>query len=183
RGANPNVRTREVPPKRLWITSLGSLAWVDFTGQTPFLRAATAGDVKVMRLLVEHGADANIATEGGTTPFMAAAGVNWTVAQTYDEGPAAVLEAVKYAHSLGNDVNAENSMGIRAIHGAANRGLDDVIRYLVEQGASPDAPDREGRTPLIWAQGVFLATHPPQPKPTSIALLTGLLNPARKAGR
>ncbi len=183
RGADPNVRTREVPPKRLWITSLGSLAWVDFTGQTPFLRAATAGDVKVMRLLVEHGADANIATEGGTTPLMAAAGVNWTVAQTYDEGPVAVLEAVKYAHSLGNDVNAANSMGIRAIHGAANRGLDDVIRYLVEQGASLDAADREGRTPLIWAQGVFLATHPPQPKPTTIALLTELLNPRRQAAR
>ena len=59
-----------------------------------------------MRLLLEHGADANIATFGGTTPLMAAAGVNWTVSQTFDEGPEALLEAVRLAHSLGNDVNA-----------------------------------------------------------------------------
>ena len=48
---------------------------------------------------------------------MAAAGVNWTYAQTYDEGPAHLLEAVKLAQSLGNDVNAVNSMGVRALHG------------------------------------------------------------------
>jgi ankyrin repeat protein len=51
-GANPNARTREFPPQRSWVTRLGSLAWVDFTGQTPFLRAAQAGDVKAMRLLL-----------------------------------------------------------------------------------------------------------------------------------
>ncbi|MBX5460866.1 MAG: ankyrin repeat domain-containing protein [Steroidobacteraceae bacterium] len=174
RGANPNARTREYPPQRRWITRLGSLSWVDFTGQTPFLRAALAGDVKVMRLLLEHGADPNIPTFNGTTPLMAAAGINWTVAQTYDEGPAALLEAVRLAHSLGNDVNAVNSMGLRAIHGAANRGSDDIIRYLVENGAALDVADNQGRTPLTWAQGVFLATHPPQAKPTTIALLKSL---------
>jgi ankyrin repeat protein len=174
KGANVNARTREYPPQRRWITRLGSLSWVDFTGQTPFLRAALAGDVTVMRLLVDAGADPNIPTEGGTTPLMAAAGVNWTVSQTFDEGPEALLEAVKLAHSLGNDVNAENSMGLRAIHGAANRGSDDIIRFLVEKGAALDVADRQGRTPLVWAQGVFLATHPPEAKPATIALLKEL---------
>jgi len=174
RGADPNARTKEYPPQRRWITRLGSLSWVDFTGQTPFLRAALSGDVKVMRLLLEHRADPNIATFGGTTPLMAAAGVNWTVSQTYDEGPAALLEAVKLAHCLGNDVNAVNSMGIRAIHGAANRGSDDIIRFLVEKGAALDVADQQGRTPMAWAQGVFLATHPPEAKPRTIALLQEL---------
>jgi ankyrin repeat protein len=174
RGADPNARTKEYPPQRRWITRLGSLSWVDFTGQTPFLRAALAGDVKTMRLLVEHGADPNIPTAGGTTPLMAAAGVNWTLSQTFDEGPVALLEAVKLAQSLGNDVNAQNSMGIRAIHGAANRGSDDIIRFLVEKGAALDVADKQGRTPLIWAQGVFLATHPPEAKPRTIALLKQL---------
>ena len=87
RGADPNARTREYPPERRFITPLGSLSWVDFTGQTPFLRAALAGDVTVMRLLLAHGADPNIATFAGTTPLMVAAGVNWAVAQTFDEGP------------------------------------------------------------------------------------------------
>ena len=58
---------------------------MDFTGQTPFLRAALSGDTTTMRLLVQRGADPNLATLAGTTPLMAAAGVNWVVAQTYTE--------------------------------------------------------------------------------------------------
>lgn len=174
RGANPNARTREYPPQRRWITRLGSLSWVDFTGQTPFLRAALAGDVTVMRLLLEHGADPNIATCNGTTPLMAAAGVNWVVAQTYDEGPAALREAVELAWALGNDVNAVNSMGLRAIHGAANRGSNAIIEFLAAKGALLDVADNHGRTPLDWAKGVFLATHPPERKPHTIALLETL---------
>ena len=174
KGADPNARTKESPPQRRWITRLGSLSWVDFTGQTPFLRAAFAGDVRTMRLLLEHHADPNIATFNGTTPLMAAAGVNWTISQTFDEGPEALLEAVKLAQSLGNDVNAINDMGLQAIHGAANRGSDDIIRFLVEKGARLDVADKQGRTPLTWAKGVFLATHPPEAKPRTIALLTQL---------
>lgn len=174
-GASPNVRTREFPHERRYIVNVvGSVAWVDLTGQTPFLRAAAAGDLRVMRLLLEHGADPNIATDTGTTPLMVAAGVNWAVAETFDEGPAALLEAVKLAASLGNDVNARNSMGVAAIHGAANRGANDVIEYLAANGAKLDVADREGRTPLNWAEGVFLATHPPVHKPETIALLERL---------
>src|SRR4029077_17419600 len=51
RGANPNVRMKEVPPiRKQFLRITGSLSWVDFTGQTPFLTAALAGDVAVMRL-------------------------------------------------------------------------------------------------------------------------------------
>jgi ankyrin repeat protein len=175
RGAEPNARTKEIPPIRRFMMPLGSLSWVDFTGQTPFLRAALAGDVTVMRLLLRHGADPSIGTFGGTTPLAAAAGVNWVVNQTYDEGADALLEAVKLCHELGNDPNAANSMGLRAIHGAANRGSDDIVRWLAAHGADLDAIDNDGRTPLAWAQGVFLATHAAEPKPSTAALLEALL--------
>ena len=179
-GANPNARTKEYPHERRFIlVVVGSVSWVDLTGQTPFLRAAAAGDVEVMRLLLAHGADPNIATEAGTTPLMVAAGVNWAVAETYDFGNEALLEAVKLAHSLGNDVNAVNSMGVAAIHGAANRGANDVIEYLAANGARLDVADAQGRTPLDWASGVFLATHPPVRKPETIALLERLLKEQR----
>jgi ankyrin repeat protein len=174
RGANPNARTRESPPGRIWLMQAGSLSWVDFTGQTPFLRAALAGDVTTMRLLLENKADPNIATFGGTTPLMAAAGVNWVYFQTFDEGPDHLLEAVKMCVGLGQDVNAANSMGVRAVHGAANRGSDAIVRYLVEQGARLDAKDNQGRSAYTWAQGVFLATHAAVPKPTTMRLIEEL---------
>jgi len=179
KGANPNVRTKESPPiRRQMLAITGTLEWVDFTGQTPFIRAALAGDVTAMKLLLAHGADPKLATWGGTTALMAAAGVNWVIDQTYDEGPKALVEAVQLCADLGLDVNAVNSMGLTALHGAANRGSDDIIRFLVSRGATVDAQDKEGRSPLTWAEGVFLATHPARPKPSSIELLKQLGNPA-----
>jgi uncharacterized protein len=175
-GANLNARTKETPPFRNHLLEItGSLEWVDFTGQTPFLTAALAGDVTVMKLLLSKGADPKIGTFQGTSALMAAAGVNWVVAQTYTEGPAQLLEAVKLCHELGMDVNQANSMGVTALHGAANRGSDDIIRFLVDKGADLTAKDKEHRTALDWAKGVFLATHPAEPKPSSIALITSLL--------
>ena len=176
KGADLNVRTKETPPFRDHLLAItGSLEWVDFTGQTPFLTAALAGDVTVMKLLLEHGEDPKINTFQGTSPLMAAAGVNWVVAQTYTEGEEQLLEAVKLCHSLGMDINQKNSMGITALMGAANRGSDSIIRYLAENGADLTAQDNEKRTALDWAKGVFLATHPNEEKPSSMALLTQLL--------
>ena len=156
RGANVNARTREWPYSRTSFTS--DLSWVDVTGQTPFLRAALAGDTTTMRLLLAHGADPNIATFEGTTPLMAASGVNWTVAQTYTESPQALLDAIQICLDHGADVNAVNSMGVTAMIGAANRGSNDIIRFLHAKGARLDVVDKQGRSPLRWAEGVFLAT-------------------------
>ena len=179
KGVEVNARTKEVPPiRRQMLRVTGDLSWVDFTGQTPFLRAALAADREVMRLLLAHGADPKTPTFGGTTALMAAAGVNWVVDQTTDEGPAARLEAVKMCFDLGMSVNDANSMGITAVMGAANRGSDDIIAFLVSKGAKLDVKDKEGRTPLNWAEGVFLATHPAKPKPSSMTLIKKLLNPA-----
>lgn len=175
KGVDVNARTKEVPPiRRQMLHVTGDLSWVDFTGQTPFLRAALAADIEVMRLLLAHGADPKITAFAGTNALMAAAGVDWVVDQTTDEGPAARLEAVKLCYDLGFDVNAVNSMGISAVMGAANRGSDDIIEFLVSKGARLDITDKEGRTPLNWAEGVFLATHPARPKPSSVTLIKKL---------
>jgi ankyrin repeat protein len=172
RGANVNARTREWPFSRTSFTS--DLSWVDMTGQTPFLRAALAGDTTTMRLLLAHGADPNIATFEGTTALMAAAGVNWTVAQTYTESPEALIEAIEMCLELGADVNAVNSMGVTAMIGAANRGSNDIIKLLHSKGARLDVVDKQGRSPVRWAEGVFLATTGAEIKPETIALLQEL---------
>jgi ankyrin repeat protein len=175
RSANVNARTKEVPPTRRFVTPLGDLSWVDFTGQTAFLRASLAGDITVMRLLLEKGADPNIATFAGTTALMAAAGVNWMTGQTFTESKEALMEAVQLCLDKGGDVNAKNSMGVTAVIGAANRGSDDILEFLVKKGARLDIKDKEGRTPLVWAEGVFLATNAPEAKPSTMALIKKLL--------
>jgi ankyrin repeat protein len=180
-GANVNARTRELAPVRRWLYSLNEVSWVDFTGQTPFLRAALSADTATMRLLVERGADPNLPTLAGTTPLMAAAGVNWVVAQTYTESVQARLDAVKLCLELGADVNATNSMGLTALLGAVNRGSNDIIELLVQRGARLDIKDKEGRTPQRWAEGVFLAAVGAERKPTTIALLERLIAESQKS--
>jgi uncharacterized protein len=178
KGADVNARVKEFPPQRRHMLPLGSLEWVDITGQTPFIRAAQSGDVAVMRLLLSKGADPRITTFNGTTALMVAAGVNWVVGQTYSDSPARWVEAVQLCLETGADVNAVNAMGLAAVHGAANRGSDDVIELLARRGARLDLPDKEGRTPVVWAEGVFLATNSPVAKPSTIALLKRLLGQA-----
>lgn len=177
-GAEVNARTREWHPEKKWLYALNDVSWVDMTGQTPFVRAALAGDVAAMQLLLDYGADPHVTTYGGTTALMAAAGVNWTVAQTYTESDAASLAAVELCLALGLDVNARNSMGLTALLGAANRGFNDMIRLLAANGAQLDAKDAVGRSALDWAEGVFLAAVGAQRKPDTIALLQQLLDEA-----
>ena len=178
RGVDVNARVKEFPPMRRYLLPLASLEWVDFTGQTAFIRAAQAGDVPVMKLLLAKGADPRITTFNGTTALMAAAGVNWVIGETFSESPAVWIEAVQLCLDQGLDVNAVNAMGLQAVHGAANRGSDDIIALLARHGAQLDRPDKEGRTPYVWAQGVFLATNSPVAKPTTMALLDKLTNGA-----
>lgn len=173
-GADVNARTREYPPSRRWRHVRNDISWVDMTGQTPFIRAAFSGDLAVMRLLLEYDADPSITTFGGTSALMAAAGVNWRETQSFTESPAALLQAVQLCIDLGLDVNAANDMGVTALMGAANRGSNDIIEVLVANGARIDVRDAEGRTPLTWAEGVFLGDLAAQPKPESIALLLKL---------
>ena len=59
KGADPNMRLT----KKVWYSEYNfDLAGVDEAGATPFWRAAFAGDVPAMSLLLEHGADPNIST-------------------------------------------------------------------------------------------------------------------------
>jgi uncharacterized protein len=172
KGADPNLRTDTTPVHGLMQFD-GS--WVNFDGQTAFIRAALSGDIQVMRLLLQHGADPNIATNQGSTALMAASGINWIPAQTFTRSEADYVEAVKLCLERGADVNASNTLKLSAIHGAANRGWVSIIQILADHGAKLDQPDVGGRTPMTFAEGTFLAIRPPVAKPDAIALLKKLM--------
>jgi uncharacterized protein len=123
-------------------------------GATAFLSAAKVADVEAMRLLLEYGADPTINTEENITPLMAAAGIAWASNQDR-ASESQVLEAVKLmVDDLGADVNAISDLGETAMHAAAYRGANSVVQYLFDHGADLDGVAKDGRTPLIIADGV-----------------------------
>ena len=110
----------------------------------------------IIRALLEAGADQHLTTDDGTTPFMAAAGLGRSTYRPRQprgvRSPSAEA-AVRILLEAGADIDAVNEADFSALHGAAFRGLDEVVTYLVEQGAAIDARDFKGRTAYRLAEG------------------------------
>jgi ankyrin repeat protein len=88
-----------------------------------------------MKLLIDAGANPNIATKAGSTALQAAAGMMIDFQGT-NVVPEAGLETAKYlVEELGADVNARDDKGYSVLHAAAFVGHNDVILYLVSKGA------------------------------------------------
>jgi ankyrin repeat protein len=171
-GANPDPRLKKQQPYRTKVdrgndTMLGA-------GTTPFIRAAKAADVAAMRLLIAAGADPKLVTGndtsvdvsaatparrggGGINGLMAAAGLGTKEEDTTGrfKTEAEIVDAIKICLDAGTDINAVESNGRTALHGAAQKGYDQVVRFLAERGAKLDIKDRRGFTPLDAAMGLI----------------------------
>jgi ankyrin repeat protein len=153
-GAEVDAQLKRLPPYRAKLdrgndTMLGG-------GTTAFLRAAKAGDVPAMKLLLEHGADPTLApTRSGINPLMAAAGLGTAEQDTTGRAKtqAQAIEAIQLLLDLRIDIDTQARDGQTALHGAALQGYDDVIRFLASKGATLDTPDKDGFTPLDVAPG------------------------------
>jgi ankyrin repeat protein len=153
-GANPNAQLKKLPPYRAKLDRGNDMMLGG--GTTPFLRAAKAGDVPAMRLLLEHGADPKLSpTRSGITPLMAAAGVGTAEQDTTGryKTQAQAIDAIQLLLDHGADVNAAANDGRTAVHGAALQGFDDVIKFLAAHGADLTVKDHKGFTPLDTALG------------------------------
>jgi ankyrin repeat protein len=192
-GADPDARTLS----HIWYAAYNTgRMGVEFTGATPFWRAAYALDVDAMRLLVKYGADSSIATmsygsaqrpndpsglravpPGGphVPPFHAASGVGYgtsRVAQQHRHVPDGWMPAAKYfLEDLKVDVNMRDADGFTALHHAAARGDNAMILYLVKMGADVMAVNRAGQTTVDMANSPEQRT---QPFPETIKLLEGM---------
>jgi uncharacterized protein len=141
-------------------------------GTTPFMRAARSGDAAAMRILLKAGADANLKTRDGSNALMFAAGVGYRDKNTTGT-EAEALEALKVCVDQGMDINLANSKGETALHGAASRGADTIVQYLVTHGAKMDAKSGRGFTPLDIAMGKDSFSLP-VPHDTTVALFRSL---------
>ena len=173
-GANPNARQMTEP-------SDGNRNVLNRIGATPFLLAAKAADVEMMRVLADLGADPLLATAEGATPLMAAAGVGiWRIGENVGTNEEA-LEAVTLAWELGSDVNAADANGDTALHGTVHRGANAIVQFLIDKGADPDVANKVGWTPLTIAEGVWYPnTYKSEPETGALLRQLGAVNPGQR---
>ena len=197
-GADPNARLTK---HLWFMSYNFDLLQIDAKGATPFWRAAYALDVEAMKLLAAHGADPSMPTQkvpsrrygrggeevdhsglppvpvGGPAvhPIHAASGVGYGqgfAGNAHRHVPDGWLAAVRYlVEELGADVNARDHDGYSPLHHAAARGDNELIRYLVGQGADVAVVSRRGQTTVDMANGPVQRI---QPFPETIELLEGL---------
>ena len=152
RGADPNIPTMKPAGGR------------DFQGGT---RSGDASAAPPRPALPTGGP--------GTPPLVAAAGAGYSegfAGNAHRFAPTGMMAAVKYlVEEVGVDVNAEDEDGSTAVHNAASRGDNEMIRYLVSKGADVTKVNRRGQTTVDMANGPVQRT---QPYPETIKLLEGL---------
>lgn len=114
------------------------------------VKAATKGNLKVLRLLLDHGAEVDVALHHHRSRSRG---------EDKSEAPSSLFKAAEAGHlavvrellARGADPEWRGRNGQTALFPACMRGHDEVVRALLEAGAHPDggAGDRDGRTPLL----------------------------------
>ena len=160
-GADPNARVEKPLPLLSRFIGLQNGLMPTVIGATPFWLAASYGDVQIMRILVDGGADPLLTSNDGTTPLMVAAGADYVEGQNkygrrsfsayYQALQNRALDAIELCLELGNDINAANEQGQTALHGAVYMGGTLLVPYLVEHGAKMDVQNERGQTPWFVA--------------------------------
>ena len=138
-----------------------------YDGASPFWLAARLGNVEMMRELLDAGADPELRQAWGVTPTMVAAGVTQTDSRIANEEK--LIQALELlVLEIKTDIHSVDRSGQTAVHGAANVSGNEIIKFLVAEGADPEAVDSRGRTPHDVAMRTL------RPRPITAALLREL---------
>ena len=110
-------------------------------------------------------------------PVHIAAGGGWTGLGAYAirSVPDQFMSALQYLiDEHGADVNLRDSWGYTPLHYAASRGDDEMIRYLMAQGADVRAITRLGQSTADMARGGRAGFFTRVPYPETVSLLQSL---------
>ncbi|KAF3656940.1 putative serine/threonine-protein phosphatase 6 regulatory ankyrin repeat subunit C-like isoform X2 [Capsicum annuum] len=110
----------------------------DEEGWVPLHSAASSGNVEIVEILLNRGADVNQKNDGGRTALHYAA----------SKGRAKIAELLI---SPGAKINAKDKVGCTPLHRAASTGNSELCELLIEEGAEVDEVDKAGETPLMTA--------------------------------
>jgi ankyrin repeat protein len=126
---------------------------------TPYFVAAMAGDAEIMRLLQGLGADPFVLASNGSTALIGAIrGGNAFTARAVTEQNR--IDAVASALEAGHDLEAQDENGYRAMHVAAEGEFQQLIRFLLENGAELN-PVTQARTQKEGSGFVVIAGQSP----------------------
>jgi hypothetical protein len=161
RGADPNARVKKEPR-----TGLNSFNRI---GATPFLLAAKDVDIPYLQLLLAHVPIRGLTNVDGTTALMS--GGRRRDVRSWG-GPPARSRIARDGEAAGCDGLSRpppSTGGARPhLHGAAFRGANDVVRYLVDHGADLAWVNDKGGRRCV-AEGIFInATLKSQPKTAAL---------------
>jgi ankyrin repeat protein len=125
-------------------------------GTTPLMRAAKSGDTAVVKLLLEKGANPKAVTRNGVNGLMMAANLAAREEDRTGRGKTQkeAIDTIAVLLAAGVDINATDTQGRTAMHGAALWGLTDVVRFLHKNGAKLDIEDKRRYLPLEHALGM-----------------------------
>lgn len=135
-GADPNASINSTPRSR---RNFGGSPRVLFASS--LMRAAYSGDVELVQLLLEYGADPLVRNSDNETPLLAASGYGWIDGYSQGRSNGERLETIQLLVDRGANVNWACNDGITPLMVAANFGVTDIIQYLVDQGADLSAHD------------------------------------------
>ena len=144
-GANVNARMTKPQPNFAG-------GYLDATGATPVLLAASANDIEMMHILLDAGADPKILTASNASAIMASAGLNHSIGEdTVTEAQA--MQTVKLLLDLGVDPKGETTFGENALFGPGYRGWNRLLAQLIDLGVNVNAVSKAGVTPYLAAHG------------------------------
>ena len=170
-------------------------------GPSALTRAAQAGDVELIKVLLVHHADVNVRTREGRTPlhFAAEKGNAQSaksliehgaqVDATADNGVTPLLAACAVGNCQtasvlldhGAKVDSRTNYGITPLYFAAQGGNEATVQLLLEKGADPNPSRGEYNTYVITAASSYSGTIGGIRKPTP-GMVKDLLSHGAKIG-